>query len=421
MVISTAYLRLLKFKKKMFSNHEYSLNDLEIRDLILNESLFLGDDPIRKHFASFVQPASVDLPIENECYLVKDKILPYGRRIRDLIDSLVIMKVDLTSGAILLKGQTYLARCGTIKMPKHCRGSLSPKSSIGRVDIMVRGIFDGCGLYDSIRGGEEGDLWMEISPRSFNVRVFEKQTFSQMMLFASRIPSHIEENFNYSLLFNHNGKSIKPEMHHNGAIVLHLGLTKDDKEEKEDEEKKEEKEDCLRKRMKENVDDIVGWEAIHTNDVVDLSKPNSHPAEQFFRPIFSSQCKDKLNGHVGIDRITLEKDRFYILATKERISIPTMFSAEMIPFSHHIGELRAHYAGFFDPGFGFGRSGEIKGTVGVLEVRPHETVTIFDGQPICLIEYFKNTSKPSVVYGDAGNSYQSQRGAKLAKYFIQDN
>lgn len=44
-------------------------------------------------------------------------------------------------------------------------------------------------------------------------------------------------------------------------------------------------------------------------------------------------------------------------------------SAEMVPFSHHVGELRAHYAGFFDPGFGYGAAGEIKGTVGVLEVR----------------------------------------------------
>ena len=58
----------------------------------------------------------------------------------------------------------------------------------------------------------------------------------------------------------------------------------------------------------------------------------------------------------------------------------------MIPFSQHVGELRAHYAGFFDPGFGFGVDGSTKGTIGVLEVRPHETITVYDGQPICLME-----------------------------------
>ena len=62
------------------------------------------------------------------------------------------------------------------------------------------------------------------------------------------------------------------------------------------------------------------------------------------------------------------------------MSIPLTVSGEMVPFSHHVGELRAHYAGFFDPGFGYGREGELKGAVGVLEVRPHETITIYDGQ-----------------------------------------
>ena len=89
----------------------------------------------------------------------------------------------------------------------------------------------------------------------------------------------------------------------------------------------------------------------------------------------------------------------------------------MIPFSHLVGELRAHYAGFFDPGFGYGTDGERKGTVAVLEVRPHETITIYDGQPICLMEFFKNTARPAKPYGYSGNNYAEQVGPKLAKYF----
>lgn len=111
--------------------------------------------------------------------------------------------------------------------------------------------------------------------------------------------------------------------------------------------------------------------------------------------------------------------RFYILATKERVSVPLHLSAEMVPFSHHVGELRAHYAGFFDPGFGFGAAGEINGTVGVLEVRPHETINIYHGQPICLMEFFKNSHPPLRPYGFVGSSYQGQEGPKLAKYFSQ--
>jgi len=133
----------------------------------------------------------------------------------------------------------------------------------------------------------------------------------------------------------------------------------------------------------------------------------SHAAEAFFRPIYPSES----------GKLTLEKDRFYILATKERVSVPNHLSAEMVPFSHHVGELRAHYAGFFDPGFGYGARGEINGTVGVLEVRPHETINIYHGQPICLMEFFRNSQPPARPYGFAGSNYQGQEGPKLAKYF----
>jgi dCTP deaminase len=133
-----------------------------------------------------------------------------------------------------------------------------------------------------------------------------------------------------------------------------------------------------------------------------------HIPENFFRPIFSSDG----------GKLTLEKDRFYILSTKERVSVPNHLSAEMVPFSHHVGELRAHYAGFFDPGFGYGAAGEISGTVGVLEVRPHETINIYHGQPICLMEFFRNSHAPSKPYGFVGSSYQGQEGPKLAKYFL---
>ncbi len=47
------------------------------------------------------------------------------------------------------------------------------------------------------------------------------------------------------------------------------------------------------------------------------------------------------------------------------------------------GELRTHYAGFFDPGFGYGHS-EQRGTKAVLEVRPHDVpFLVEDGQLFC--------------------------------------
>eukprot|EP00511_Aplanochytrium_stocchinoi_P002195 CAMPEP_0204833314 /NCGR_PEP_ID=MMETSP1346-20131115/16399_1 /ASSEMBLY_ACC=CAM_ASM_000771 /TAXON_ID=215587 /ORGANISM="Aplanochytrium stocchinoi, Strain GSBS06" /LENGTH=99 /DNA_ID=CAMNT_0051965747 /DNA_START=103 /DNA_END=399 /DNA_ORIENTATION=+ len=96
---------------------------------------------------------------------------------------------------------------------------------------------------------------------------------------------------------------------------------------------------------------LVGYEALPTNEVIDLSVKGVLDPTLFFRPV---------TWQPGTKSLTLEKDKFYILATKERISVPVHLSAEMVPFSQHVGELRAHYAGFFDPGFGYGDQGELK-------------------------------------------------------------
>ena len=176
------------------SSKYYAVVDRDLSHLLAEEKLLTchGLDNLSK----YVQPASIDLPLSDDCYLVKDRVLPYGRKLRDLIPSLEISRVSLgETGAVLLKGQTYLALCGRVRMPRHLRGSLSPKSSIGRVDLMVRGVLDGCGLYDTVANGEEGELWMEITPRSFNVRVKVGQALSQMMVFTSELSSRMDPTY----------------------------------------------------------------------------------------------------------------------------------------------------------------------------------------------------------------------------------
>jgi dCTP deaminase len=362
----------------------------------------------------YIQPASVDLPLYQPCYLVKDKILPFQRNIRQVLQEIILDEVNISnnnnnnSTSILLKGQTYLCYCGYVNMPSHLHGSLSPKSSIGRIDVMVRGIFDLSGLYDCIPPNSKGELWLEITPRSFNIRIKAGLSLSQMMVFTTSTSTSDDvvtspSSNNNILTYTRSGDPITSPQTHRGSLVLSLGLIPD-----------------------EQQNGIVGWEAIPTNEILDLTKIGSHIPELFFKPLYLATSTSNTNKRLrpstsspydDSTKITLEKDKFYILCTKERISIPTCSSAEMIPFSHHIGELRAHYAGFFDPGFGYGKNGSIKGTVGVLEVRPHETITIYDGQPICLIEFFNNVSEPEIVYGDAKNNYQFQTGPKLAKYF----
>ena len=112
-----------------------------------------------------------------------------------------------------------------------------------------------------------------------------------------------------------------------------------------------------------STDDVVAYRALKTDIPIDLSKIAEYEAEKFWQP-FSAR---ELNG-----RLVLKPGDFYLLASKERVSIPLDFAAEMESYDPSIGEFTVHYAGFFDPGFGFGLDAEIKGTTAVLEVRAHE-------------------------------------------------
>ena len=169
---------------------QVALVDYQLKYMLKRGALRLGSSEVE--LDKYVQPASIDLPISGTVYLVKEKVLPFRKQVRQLIHELVLEEKNLEkSSAVLLKGQTYLVYCGKVRLPEGCRGCLSPKSSIGRVDVMVRGVVDGCGLYDIVPGdGKERELWLEISPRSFNVRVHQGTAMTQLMLFMASEDVH---------------------------------------------------------------------------------------------------------------------------------------------------------------------------------------------------------------------------------------
>ncbi len=344
--------------------------DFDLRELIKNKVFsHLSNINLDK----YIQPASIDLPVGDVAYLVKQKFLPFSRDVNYIVDKLSLDKIDLTNGgSILFKGQTYLIPILDVNLPENLSVRVSPKSSIGRIDLMVRSVFDNLGLYDTIFEDSVGKLWLEVSPQSFNIRLKKGIAISQLRVFekSNKLLEFKKDNF----LFSKSGNEIKSRVFDKNKLFLSLAVP---------------------------PKELIGYVAKDTNAVLDMSNFN-HNCEDFFYPIYS-----KKQG-----KITLENNKFYILYTKENISVPINYSVEMVPFSHHVGELRAHYAGFFDPGFG----GEL-GSTGVLEIRPHETLTVYDGQPICLIEIFENKKRPSISYGENGSNYQGQVGPKLAKYF----
>jgi dCTP deaminase len=152
----------------------------------------------------------------------------------------------------------------------------------------------------------------------------------------------------------------------------------------------------------------IGYMAKKNSHVVDLEQIAHYDADDFWETLHPPR-----NG-----RLILEPEEFYIFASKERIRIPLDCAAEMVEFDAGSGELRTHYAGFFDPGFGYGGSGEVLGTKAVLEVRPHDVPFIIeDGQILFKMKYERMSSPPDIWYGtELGSNYHDQT-LRLAKQF----
>ena len=108
---------------------------------------------------------------------------------------------------------------------------------------------------------------------------------------------------------------------------------------------------------------------------------------------------------------------FYILVSREAVAIPPDYAAEMSPYLAMVGEFRVHYAGFFDPGFGYAGAGG-EGARAVLEVRSRDVPFLLeDGQIVGRLVYEKMLSRPDALYGQRiASNYQGQ-GLKLSKHF----
>ena len=154
-------------------------------------------------------------------------------------------------------------------------------------------------------------------------------------------------------------------------------------------------------------EEVIAYKARKHAPAIELSRVNYYAPEEFW----------EARRHIANQGLILEPGDFYILASKERVRVPPEFAAEMVPFDPSVGEFRIHYAGFFDPGFGYGSS-DIKGTRAVLEVRAHEVPFLIEhGQFVGRLTYMPLLAKPEKIYGlQIGSSYQ-QQALTLSKQF----
>lgn len=341
-----------------------------------------------------VQPASLDLTVSERVYRVGSVFQPWpGETIEHAMQLVSPEEHDLRRP--LEVDITYLIRLNeSLKLPEQVYAYANPKSSTGRNDIHVRMLADGITRFDSASSpGYRGALWTLVTPRSFRVRLNPGDSLQQLRLFNAdtRFTGDDELQVNYELhrlLYTPAGKFVEWAdlriRDRRGALILTINLDLD----------------------------VVGYSCEGSQKVLDFSKRNEYNPADFFQPI------PRPKGGT----LTLRRGDFYILSTGEFLRVPGELAADMEPVDIRAGDYRAQYAGYFDPGWGFGPDGDILGAPAVLEVRSfEENLTIRHGQPICRMTFERMTTPPDTLYGaaTAQSHYLRQSGPALSKHFRQ--
>jgi dCTP deaminase len=226
-------------------------------------------------------------------------------------------------------------------------------------------------------------LYAEIAPRTFSIRVRQGSRLSQIRIKRGSPRSTETDIRRLDETFGLLDISLRADEVRNG-----IPLTVD---------------------VKGGRDGIVGYRAKKTTGLIDVDRVGAHRVADFWEPILPAP-----------EGIILDKEEFYILASREAVRVPTNYAAELVAYDTLLGEFRVHYAGFFDPGFGAAEAhGE--GSRAVLEVRSHEVpFLIEDGQVVGRLLYERLIARADRLYGTAiGSSYQRQ-GLSLSKHFKSD-
>ena len=343
---------------------------------LISDANICADTPIT---AAQIQPASLDLRLGAIAYRVRASFLTgRGRKVKDRLEEFGMHQIDLAQGAVLEKGCVYvIPLMERLALPPGITAVANAKSSTGRLDLLTRTITDGGTEFDRIPEGYCGPLFAEVCPKSFSVLVRSGQRLNQIRFRAGQSILTDPE------LLNLHG--VERLVSGEAVISEGLGFSVD---------------------LQPASGDLVGYRAKPHTGVIDLDKIAHYPARDFWEEVRSTD-----------GRIILDPGAFYILVSREAVTIPPDYAAEMAPFLAMVGEFRVHYAGFFDPGFGYAAAGGA-GSRGVLEVRCHEAPFVLEhGQIVGRLVYERMAERPEALYGfGIASNYQGQ-GLKLAKQF----
>lgn len=350
-----------------------------VRARAINSPVEIEDDQI--------QPASLDLRLGKSAYRVRASFLPGpNAKVMDRVELLDgLPAIDLTDGAVFERGAVYVVPLlESVSLTSDITGLANPKSSTGRLDVLTRLITDGGTAFDRIEKGYSGPLFLEVAPLTFNIVVRQGIRLSQVRFqrgVGQLAQTEVQKYYDEQQLI---GSSDKLLPLREGLLVpvtvdLHGG----------------------------GLGATIGYKAEKNTNKIDVGRVGHYDPTHFWQKIVRNE-----------GRLNLDKDDFYILATREDVGVPRQLAAEMVPYDSRSGEFRVHYAGFFDPGFGWA-DGKASGSRAVLEVRSYGvSFTLEHGQIVGWLRYAPIAGGfTEKLYGtDVKSNYQGQRVA-LAKQF----
>jgi dCTP deaminase len=339
----------------------------------------------------FIQPASLDLRLGEVAYRIRCSFLPARETVEHRVKDFVIDELDLRrEGAVLETNRPYLIPLKErLALPPQIRGKANPKSSTGRADVFTRVITDESSRFDEIAPGYVGNLYLEVVPLSFPIRVREGLSLNQLRLAVGRADLHDDEVRRHHeqepILFVDGAPVAATELAMSHGLFLGLNL-------------------------RGNEAGRVGYRARESAPLLDMFQATQSPVDPdpYWEPV----------RHEEGDRVILSPRNFYLLMSHEAVCVPPTLAAEMTAYDPTSGELRTHYAGFFDPGFGYDADRRLRGSTAALEVRAHDVpFMVEDQQKVCKLTFERMLEAPTLLYGQGiGSNYQGQTET-LGKHF----
>ncbi len=336
-----------------------------------------------------VQPASLDLRLGEVAYRIRCSFLPGKNTVERRVKDYIIDELDLhREGAVLETKLPYLIPLKErLALPRELRAKANPKSSTGRADVFTRIITDESSRFDEVAAGYSGGLYLEVVPLSFPIRVREDLSLNQLRLSVGstvlRDDEILDIHREQPILFSGGFPVPDERLALSGGLFLSLDL-RGDKEGR------------------------VGYRSRGSAPLLDMSKVGAAEPEAFWEAVRREDG----------DRVVLDPKSFYLLMSHEAVSIPPQLAAEMTAYDPTSGELRTHYAGFFDPGFGYDPASQFRGSTAALEVRAHDVPFMIEhGQKVCKLTFERMLEPPALLYGQGIGSNYQQQTETLGKHF----